>query len=783
MKLVIVESPAKAKTIKGFLGKDFVIESSVGHIRDMAKKNMGIEIDNNFTPSYEISPDKKKVVAKLKKLAKQADTIYLATDEDREGEAIAWHLAQALNLPETTPRIAFHEITKTAIKSAIANPRIVDQPLVDAQQARRVIDRLVGFEISPVLWRKISGAKSAGRVQSPVVRLVVEKERAIDCFEPVVSYKAKADFATKDGELLATKLKQSFNNKDDATTFAQHLLSANFLVASIEKKPSKRTPPPPFMTSTLQQDASSKMGFSVKKTMTIAQNLYRDGHISYMRTDSLNLSEFAIDAATQVITKQYGEEYLHIRHYKTKTQGAQEAHEAIRPTDLAKVNIAGLDDQSAKLYRLIRNRTLASQMAPAILDKTNVVVEVSGSKNTFTATGEVLQFPGFLALYDVGDNQDKLLPELSVGQALTLSTFFARETTSKAPARYTEASLVKKIEEMGIGRPSTFASMISTVQDRGYVIKEDSEGRETPYQAIEINSGKLKVFEKTETVGADKNKLIPSSVAYILTDFLVKYFGDIVNYQWTANLESDFDKIAQKALIWHEVVNDFYQPFHEKITQAADIPREELNHSRLIGTDPKSGKPITVRLGRYGPFAQIGDKEDEEKPTFASLKKDQHLDKITLEEALELFKMPRVVGENEEFGIIKANYGRFGPYVQYGKKYVSLKEISPEEVDLATALELIAAKEAFDATRVIQTFKDSGIEVLNGRFGPYIWNGKKRGKGQKNITVKKVFGTKDPKDLSLKECENAISGKIKPKIKPKTTKKKAKPKARKMSVV
>ena len=763
MNLVIVESPAKAKTIKNFLGKDFIVESSVGHIRDMAKKNMGIDIDNNFQPSYEISPDKKKIVTKLKSLVKKANTIYLATDEDREGESIAWHLSQALNLPEDTPRIAFHEITKTAILQAIAKPRIVDQPLVNAQQARRVIDRLVGFEISPVLWRKISGAKSAGRVQSPVVRLVVEQERAITEFTPTSTYKVKATLLTHQGEQFEAKLKKNFNNKTATVEFAQDLLSAQLSINKIEKKPSKRTPPPPFMTSTLQQEASQKLGFSVKKTMTIAQNLYRDGYISYMRTDSLNLSEFAIKSAKEIITKQYGADYVNIRHYKTKTNSAQEAHEAIRPTNLNKITINELDEQSTKLYRLIRNRTLASQMSPAKLDKTQIQIRLSNRDELLLADGEVLVFPGFLAVYNLNGNQDKLLPTVALNEAINLASMQARQTFSHPPARYTEASLVKKIEEMGIGRPSTFASMISTVQDRGYVIKNSIQGKEQTYQLIQIQNKQLEISEQLETVGADKNKLFPSSVAYLLTDFLVKYFDDIVDYQFTANLESDFDQIASQNKVWHTVVEHFYRPFHQKIAVAVDIPREELNNARLVGQHPQTNQPISVRLGRYGPFAQIGDNDDEQKPTFASLKKEQHLDTITLNEVLELFKMPRTVGQMPDGTVIKANYGRFGPYLQYGKKYVSLKEHSPEEVELDTALALIKVKEDFDAIRVIKTFKKSSIEVLNGRFGPYIWNGKKRGKGQKNVTIKKIFGNKEPSTLTLKECENAIADKIKPK--------------------
>ena len=773
MNLVIVESPAKAKTIAQFLGKDFIIESSVGHIRDMVKKDMGIDINNQFQPIYEISSDKRKIVSKLKKLAKQADKIYLATDEDREGESIAWHLLEALNLPKNTPRITFHEITKTAIVQALQNPRIVDQPLVNAQQARRVIDRLVGFEISPVLWRKISGAKSAGRVQSPVVRLVVERERDIQNFKSSSSFKVSGVFKTLNNEVLNAKLKNDFSNKQAALDFAAQLLTSSISVMQIEKKPAKRNPSPPFMTSTLQQEASQKLGFSVKQTMTISQNLYRDGHISYMRTDSLNLSESALEKAAEVIMQDYGKNYLETRRYKTKAANSQEAHEAIRPTDLHKKQIIGLDSQSQKLYQLIRKRTLASQMATAQLEKTQIHLEVAGQTEIFIASGEVLKFAGFLAVYDIDENQNKLLPKLNLYDEVFLESYEAKQTWSRPPGRYAEASLVRRIEEMGIGRPSTFASMISTVQERGYVLKGDMAGQDMPCEIVRIVNNKIEKLSQIEAIGNDKNKLYPSSVACLLTDFLIKYFDDIIDYQFTAKLESDFDKIAIEEKIWHEVVECFYQPFHAKITQAADIPREEINSTRLVGDHP-DGRPITVRLGRYGAFAQIGNKDDETKPMFASLKQDQHLDTITLDEILELFKMPREVGQTADGTVIKANYGRFGPYIQYGKKYVSLKQDSPEEVSLEAALVLIKEKEAFEATRVIKTFKDSAIEILNGRFGPYIYNGKKRGKGQKNITIKKFFGTKSPDSLSLKECEDAIANKIKPKITSKYKKNKSK---------
>ena len=771
--LVIVESPAKAKTIEKFLGKDYVVKSSIGHIRDMPKKNMGIDIENNFEPTYEVTADKKKVVAELRKAVKSAEKVYLATDEDREGEAIAWHLLEALKLPKDTARIVFHEITKGAITSAITAPRTVDYHLVDAQQARRIIDRLVGFEISPVLWRKISGARSAGRVQSPVMRLVVEREREISQHASVSTYKVRAELVNASGEVVDVKLNKDFDSKTEALAFTTKLLSAELKVASIEKKPSKRSPKAPFITSTLQQEASQKLGFSVKQTMTIAQNLYREGSITYMRTDSFTLSETAIEAAAKVIEQEFGAQYHHTRRFKTKDSGAQEAHEAIRPTDLTKPSIYGVDEQTAKLYSLIYKRTLASQMSDAQLQKTQIKVVVSNADEQFVANGEILTFPGFLKVYDYLSADDKLLPDLSEGDALTLASFSARESFSRAKPRYTEASLVKKVEEMGIGRPSTFATMVSTVQDRNYVSKETREGYEREYELIEIQDNAVVESRPSETTGAEKNKLFPTNVAYLLNDFLVKNFSNIIDYEFTAKLESDFDTVATQNVPWKNVVKNFYEPFHAQIEAAADISREETHGMRELGEDPKSGKPVSVRFGRYGAFAQIGHKDDEDKPTFAALRGTLDIETITLDEALELFNMPRTVGETDDYGVIKANYGRFGPYLQYGKKYVSLKEHIPEEVDLATALELIAAKEKFDAERIIKTFDESEIQVLNGRFGPYIWNGKKRGKGQKNITIKKVFGDKEPVDLTLEECKKAISGKLKPKTK---KRKKAAPK-------
>ncbi len=772
--LVIVESPAKAKTIEKFLGADYVVKSSIGHIRDMPKKDMGVNIENDFQPTYAISTDKKKVVADLKKSAKTAEKIYLATDEDREGEAIAWHLQQALSLAEDTPRIVFHEITKGAITDAISNPRTINTDLVNAQQARRIIDRLVGFEISPVLWRKISGARSAGRVQSPVVRLVVEREREISAHSPVSTYKVKANLENNSNQSLEVKLSKDFDSKEEALSFAEDLVKSELIVESIDTKPSKRSPKAPFITSTLQQEASQKLGFSVKQTMSIAQNLYREGAITYMRTDSLNLSEVAISAAQDEIISKYGQEFHQPRRYKTSSTGAQEAHEAIRPTDLTKPTILGLDDQSAKLYSLIYKRTLASQMSDAQLQKTKIKISISERSENFIADGEILSFAGFLEVYDYITAEDKLLPELVKGDLLTLLDMSSRESFSRAKPRYTEASLVKEIEQMGIGRPSTFATMITTVQDRNYVVKDTREGVQREYQLIEIADGVISQSTQTENTGAEKNKLFPTNVAYLLVDFLLKNFRDIIGYEFTANLESDFDLIAEESKPWAGVIRNFYEPFHEQIELAKDISRDETHGKRDLGEDPASGKPVSVRFGRYGAYAQIGTQDDEEKPTFASLRTGQDIENISLAEALELFKMPRTVGETVNGEVIKANYGRFGPYIQYGKKYVSLKDVSPEEVSLETALELIAAKEKLDAERIIKVFEDSEIQVLNGRFGPYIWNGKKRGKGQKNVTVQKVFGDKEPADLTLEECKKAIEGKIKAKkAKAKKTKKKA----------
>ena len=768
--LVIVESPAKAKTIQNFLGKDYVVKSSIGHIRDMPKKDMGIDLEDNFRPTYVISSDKKRVVTDLKKSVKKAEKVYLATDDDREGEAIAWHLKEALSLAEDTPRIVFHEITKVAITKALANPRKIDTTLVEAQQARRIIDRLVGFEISPVLWRKISGAKSAGRVQSPVVRLVVEREREITKHVPSCNFKGKALLLTEGQERFEVKLQQDFNSKDEVMAFAESLLKANLKVVLAETKPSNRSPKPPFITSTLQQEASQKLGFSVKQTMNIAQNLYREGLITYMRTDSLNISDAAITTAKEVIEQTYSSEYYKKRHYKTKSIGAQEAHEAIRPTNLTKPVIPSLDDNATKLYSLIYKRTLASQMSDAKLQKSRITVALSNLEEVFIADGETLEFAGFLEVYDYMATDDKLLPKLKKGDSLSLLEFNARESFSRAKPRYTEASLVKEIEQMGIGRPSTFATMVTTVQDRKYVVKETREGTKREYHLVTIINGVISNSIETETTGTEKKKLFPTNLAYLLVDFLIKNFSNIIGYEFTAKLENNFDNIAANSITWQDVVRNFYKPFHSQIELAKDISRDETHGKRDLGDDP-SGNPVSVRFGRYGAYAQIGTQDDEEKPKFATLRVGQDIEAITLDQAIELFKMPRVLGETAEKETIKANYGRFGPYIQYGKKYVSLKDVSPEEVDLEIALGLIAAKEKADTERLIKSFEGSEIQILNGRFGPYIWNGKKRGKGQNNVTIKKVFGDKEPADLTLEECEKALVDKTKTSTKKHTKKK------------
>lgn len=733
--LVIVESPAKAKTIERYLGKDYTVKSSFGHIRDLPRKGLNIDIENNFEPTYEISTDKKKVVADLKKSAKEAADVWLASDEDREGEAIAWHLTQALKLdPKKTKRIVFHEITKPAIEAAIKNPRTVDINLVDAQQARRILDRLVGYELSPVLWRKVRAGLSAGRVQSVAVRLIVEREREIRDFKPESTYKVTALFKAGTEELRA-ELTEKLPDESAAKAFLEACKKADFSVKDVAKKPGTRNPGPPFTTSSLQQEASRKLGYSVRQTMTLAQRLYENGHITYMRTDSTILSKLAIDAAGIYIKKTLGDNYHKSRQFATKNASAQEAHEAIRPTDFSKEN-AGSDEQQKRLYRLIWQRALASQMAPARVDRTEIAIDIAGRQEMFLAKGEVLLFDGFLKIYG-GAKDDTLLPAVSVGQRLDLDEMTALETFSRPPARYSEAALVKKLEELGIGRPSTYAPTISTIQTRGYVEKSDLEGTPRSISTLTLKNGVISTEKLSETTGADKNKLIPTDTAEMTTDFLVKYFADILDYDFTARVEDDFDDIAEGKQKWTEMLGAFYKMFHPLVDASGKATRQEASQARLLGNDPKSGKPIFARFGRYGAMLQMGETEDEEKPTFASLPAGTMLDTVTFEQALEMFKLPRTVGKTETGEEIKANFGRFGPYIQVGKTFVSIKPLDPLSITETEARELYAAKLEKDANKYIAEFK-SGIKVVNGPYGPYITDGKKNARIDKETNPKSI---------------------------------------------
>jgi len=733
--LVIVESPAKAKTIEKYLGKDYTVKSSMGHIRDLPKKGLNIDIAHNFAPTYEVNPDKKKVVSELRKAAKEAADVWLASDEDREGEAIAWHLTQALKLdPKKTKRIVFHEITKTAIQQAIQNPRTVDLHLVDAQQARRVLDRLVGYELSPVLWKKVRTGLSAGRVQSVAVRLIVEREREIRAFKPESSFRVIAIFNI-DGQELKAELAAKLPDKDTARTFLEAAADAIFTVTDIAQKPGTRSPGAPFTTSTLQQEAARRLGYSVKQTMTIAQRLYESGQITYMRTDSTTLSGFAIKAAEEFIKKEYGATYHQVRQYKTKNESAQEAHEAIRPTDFARLS-AGADAQQKKLYQLIWQRALASQMAPAKTEKTEVTISLSTRPELLVAKGEILQFDGFMKVYG-GIKDDTLLPPIEKGQQLKLETMQATETFSRPPARYSEAALVKKMEELGIGRPSTYAPTISTIQARDYIEKADLEGTERTVQTLSLISGAITEEQTTEITGADRGKLVPTSVAEVTTDFLVKYFPSVVDYDFTATVENDFDRVAEGKETWEKMINQFYQGFHPLVEKSAEASREEVSQARLLGTDPKTKKPVLARFGRYGPMLQRGEAEDEEKPTFAPLPAGVRLEDVTLEQALAMFQLPRVVGTTPEGEEIKANVGRFGPYIQVGKTYVSIKPHDPFTITQAEARTLYAAKLEKDANKYIHEFA-SGVKVVNGPYGPYITDGKKNAKIPKDTDPAKL---------------------------------------------
>lgn len=742
--LVIVESPAKAKTIEKYLGKDYTVKSSFGHIRDLPKKGMNIDIEHNFAPNYEINSDKKKVVAELRKEAKAATDVWLASDEDREGEAIAWHLTQTLKLdPKKTKRIVFHEITKTAIENAIKTPRTVDLSLVDAYQARRVLDRLVGYELSPVLWKKIRTGLSAGRVQSVAVRLIVEREREIREFQPESSYKVVAIF-TVDGQELKAELATKLATKDDANTFLQAAAQAIYTVADIAQKPGSRNPSAPFTTSTLQQEAARRLGYSVKQTMNLAQRLYESGLITYMRTDSTILSGFAIKAAEEYIKKSYGDNYHQVRQFKTKNESAQEAHEAIRPTDFNNLQ-AGADSQQQKLYQLIWQRALASQMAPAQTEKTEISIALSNREEKLLAKGEILKFDGFMKVYG-GIKDDTLLPPVTKGQQLDLDNMTATETFSRPPARFSEAALVKKLEELGIGRPSTYASTISTIQARDYIEKSDLEGTERKVQTLTLIGGAIAEEETTEITGADRNKLLPTHLAEVATDFLVKYFPSVVDYDFTANVEADFDKVAEGKESWEKMIGHFYKDFHPLVEAAGGISRTEVSQARELGDDPKTGKPILARFGRYGPMLQRGATEDDEKPTFAPLPSGVKLEEVTLEQALTMFQLPRVVGTTEDGKEMKANIGRFGPYVQVDKTYVSIKPHDPFNITEAEARELYKAKLEKDANKFIKTF-DGGIQVVNGPYGPYITDGKKNAKIPKDI---------EPKDLTEEQCKKLL---------------------------
>jgi DNA topoisomerase-1 len=722
--LVIVESPAKAKTIEKFLGSDFQVESSYGHIADLPSKEIGVDVANGFTPTYEVSPDKKALVKKLKDLSKKAEMVWLASDEDREGEAISWHLAEELKLDKNkTKRIVFHEITKTAIIKAIENPRDINYDLVNAQQARRVLDRLVGYELSPVLWRKVKGGLSAGRVQSVAVRLIVEREREIQNFTPVASYSISAEFTNEAGKTVKARLPKNFNTKNEAEDFLQKNIGSTYKVADLETKPGKKSPAPPFTTSTLQQEAARKLYLPVGITMQVAQKLYEAGLITYMRTDSVNLSNEAMGAAAAEITKSYGKEFSKPRNFANKTKGAQEAHEAIRPTDMSRHTITGERDQ-ARLYDLIWKRTLASQMSEAELERTNVKIEASNHNESFVASGEVLLFEGFLKVYLEGSDDDEeeqegMLPALKVGERLQNDSIIATERYSRAAARYTEAALVKKLEELGIGRPSTYAPTISTIIARTYVEKGNLEGQERNYTQLTLKTGKLSEKTLTENTGSDKGKLVPTDIGTIVTDFLVKNFQTILDYNFTAKVEQDFDEIAEGNYNWTKMMQEFYDKFHPNVKEV-EANAERESGERILGTDPKSGKPVSVRLGKFGPMAQIGDAEDDNKQ-FASLRPDQNIGNITLAEALNLFLLPKNLGtyKGEE---VEVNNGRFGPYVRFGKTFISLpKGEEPLDVSMERAQELINEKAQADAP--IATYQGQPVQKGTGRFGPFIkWN-------------------------------------------------------------
>ncbi len=758
--LLIVESPAKAKTIEGYLGKDFTVKSSYGHIRDLVKSDDAIDIANGFKQKYEVPADKKQVVSELKKLAKEADIVWLASDEDREGEAISWHLFETLDLKDAnTRRIVFHEITKPAILKAIESPRKIDYNLVNAQQARRVLDRLVGFELSPVLWKKIKPSLSAGRVQSVAVRLIVEREREINKFKPEAAYRVIAVFTTgKNKEVFKAELPARFIQQSDAEKFLNDCIEAVFKVSSLETKPSKRSPSAPFTTSTLQQEASRKLGYSVSRTMTLAQRLYEAGKITYMRTDSVNLSDTALEAASKEINSAYGDKYYQFRKYKTKSAGAQEAHEAIRPTYFNHHSTEG-DSAEIRLYELIWKRAIASQMSEAIFEKTTAKISISTRKEELVANGEVLKFDGFLKVYlessdeeeenktdDSSDNA--ILPPMTKGQQLNLRDLNATERFSRPPARNTEATLVKKLEELGIGRPSTYAPTISTIQNRGYVVKEDREGKTRNYFVLTLLNKKVVKEQKSEITGAEKSKLFPTDIGAVVNDFLMQHFNGIVDFHFTAGVEKQFDEIAQGLEDWTKMLKKFYDPFHQEVEETIKTA-DRASGERELGIDPKSGKKMSVRIGRYGPFVQIGEAvEGEEKPAYASLRTGQMIETITLEEALELFKLPKKIGVFEDKEMTVA-IGKFGPYIRHNSMFYSLpKGIDPLDADEKLGIEIIENKRKADAEKLIKTFtEDEAMRIENGRWGPYIKFGK--------LNVKIPKG-KEPEELSYADCKALV---------------------------
>lgn len=839
--LLIVESPAKAKTIEGYLGKDFLVKSSYGHIRDLVKGDIAIDVANNFHQTYEVPADKKQLVAELKKLAKSAEMVWLASDEDREGEAISWHLFETLGLQENkTKRIVFHEITKPAILKAIETPRTIDYNLVHSQQARRVLDRLVGFELSPVLWKKIKPSLSAGRVQSVAVRLIVDREREYNAFQSTAAFKVTAQFETGNAkELVRAELPQRFEKEADAQQFLQDCIAASFSVSQLETKPTKRNPAAPFTTSTLQQEASRKLGYSVSRTMQVAQRLYESGKITYMRTDSVNLSETAIQAAASEIKSAWGEKYLHPRTYKTKSAGAQEAHEAIRPTYFNAHTISG-DSAEQRLYELIWKRAIASQMSEAQFEKTTAQIAVSSRNEHLIAEGEVLKFDGFLTVYLESDDDDELedgennniLPPLAKGQTLALRQMSAVERFSRPPARYTEASLVKKLEELGIGRPSTYAPTISTIQNRGYVVKESRDGKERRFIALELQKGAVQRLIKTEMTGAEKNKLFPTDIGEVVNDFLVEHFKDIVNFNFTANVEKEFDEIAQGLQEWTKMLHSFYQPFHKEVEITLETA-DRANGERLLGVDPATGKNVYAKVGKYGPLVQIGQNEDEEKPQYASLPKSHSVATITLEDALEQFKLPFQL-EDYQGKEVSVGVGRFGPFIKWGDAYISVpknedpltidKDRSIEIIDekiLADApvahyedlpvtkgtgrfgpfikwndlfinvpkaynfdklsqadiAELIEKKVAKEANRYIQQWMEEKIAIENGRWGPFIRFGKDMLKLGKNPATNEKYTPEDLKDLSLEDVKKLIVEQVPNAFEPKTKKKPAANKA------